>query len=95
MISDLERALDTKIIPWTIVEYKCRDFWIFLNHESNTPNHLVFVPVCKNLEGLVACYSGAYKWGYDGVNFDKWTSFKITQVVDNTMKYPCVHMIPT
>lgn len=95
MTTDLERALDERIIPWTIVEYRCRVFWIFLNHESNIPNHLVFVPVSKNLECLVACYAGAYKWGYDGINFSKWNSFQIMQLVDDSVLYPHIHMMPS
>lgn len=64
--TDLERALDSNIIKWKIIDYKCRDFWIFSEPDSH---RLIFIPVQEKMDDLMTCYEAAYKWGYEGVLF--------------------------
>ena len=28
-MTDIERALDSKLAPWTEIEYRCKEFWVF------------------------------------------------------------------
>lgn len=94
--TDLEIALDSNIIKWKIIDYKCSNFWIFNEHPPITPNRLIFVPVWKNTAGLMACFEAAYKWGYEGILFDKWDDFSIIQNVGkHSLPYPHVFMIPS
>lgn len=98
MRTDLETALDTKVAPWTEIEFRCKDFWIFRDAYPVTDGHLLFVPTSHNSDCLYACYRAAYKWGFDGVDGGKWDGFNIGQncgaSAGQTVMYPHVHMIP-
>ncbi len=98
MMNDLERALEERIAPWTEIEYRCREFWIFRDKYPVTDGHLLFVPTMINSQCLQACFNAAYKWGYDGIELDRWQAFNIGQNVGvaagQTVMYPHVHMIP-
>jgi diadenosine tetraphosphate (Ap4A) HIT family hydrolase len=98
MKTDLELALGNKLAPWTEIEYRCKDFWIFRDAYPVTDGHLLFVPTMENSQCLYACFQGAYKFGYDGVASEKWDAFNIGQNVGEsagqTVMYPHIHMIP-
>lgn len=98
MTTDLELALGNKLAPWTEIEYRCKDFWIFRDAYPVTDGHLLFVPTMENSQCLYACFQGAYKFGYDGVASEKWDAFNIGQNVGEsagqTVMYPHIHMIP-
>lgn len=98
MNTDIEKALTSKLAPWTEIEYRCKEFWIFADKYPVTPGHLLFVPTMENMECLVACYEAAYKWGYNGINNEHWDGFNVGQNIGSsagqTVMYPHVHMIP-
>ncbi len=98
MKSDLEQALATHVAPWTDIEYRCKDFWIFKDGFPVTLGHRLFVPVNETMDCLIACYAAAYKWGYNGIATKQWDAFNVGQNVGlaagQTVKYPHVHMIP-
>lgn len=97
-MNDLERALDSKTAPWTEIEYRTRDFWVFRDAYAVTPGHLLFVPTHNRQKELMACYEAAYQFGYSGVEAESWDAFNIGQNVGEaagqTVMYPHVHMIP-
>ena len=97
-MTDLENALNNKVAPWTEIEYRCKTFWIFRDKYPVSEGHLLFVPVYENTECLMECYKAAYKWGYDGIELDRWEGFNIGQNIGasagQTVMYPHVHMIP-
>lgn len=97
-MTDLENALNNKVAPWTEIEYRCKTFWIFRDRYPVSDGHLLFVPVHQNTECLIECYKAAYKWGYDGVELERWQGFNIGQNIGSsagqTVMYPHVHMIP-
>ena len=66
MSTNLEKALNNGIAPWTEIEYKCKDFWIFKDGYAVTEGHLLFVPTEETSEGIQACFKAAYKWGEIG-----------------------------
>ncbi len=98
MSTDLERALDEQRAPWTEIEYRTNDFWIFRDAYAVTEGHLLFVPTQERFENIMACYRAAYKFGYDGVVSEKWDAFNIGQncgeAAGQTVMYPHIHMIP-
>ena len=98
MTTDLEKALDNKVAPWTEIEFRCKDFWIFRDAYPVTDGHLLFVPTMENSQCLYSCFQGAYKFGYDGVASEKWDGFNIGQncgeAAGQTIMYPHIHMIP-
>ena len=98
MKTDLEFALDEKRAPWTQIEYRCKDFWVFKDAYPVSEGHLLFVPTLLNDQCQLACYKAAYKFGYDGVTSQQWDGFNIGQncgeVAGQTVMYPHVHMIP-
>jgi len=98
MATDLEKALDAKVAPWTDIEYRCKDFWIFRDAYPVTEGHFLFVPTNQTSDCLYACFQAAYKWGYNGVKDEKWDGFNIGQncgeSAGQTVMYPHVHMIP-
>lgn len=98
MSLNLEKALSNGIAPWTEIEYRCKEFWIFKDGFPVTEGHLLFVPTEENFDGIMACFKAAYKWGIEGVERGKWDSFNIGQNVGTaagqTVMYPHVHMIP-
>jgi diadenosine tetraphosphate (Ap4A) HIT family hydrolase len=97
-MTDLEKALDERKAPWTEIEYRTRDFWVFRDAYAVTPGHLLFVPTQERFENIVECYKAAYKFGYDGVVSEKWDAFNIGQncgqAAGQTVEYAHVHMIP-
>ena len=97
-MTDLEKALNDGVAPWKEIEHRTKHFWIFRDGFPVSEGHLLFVPTYQNSECLQACFSAAYKWGYDGVELDRWQGFNIGQNVGvtagQTVMYPHVHMIP-
>ena len=98
MQNDLTKALDEKTVPWTEIEYRTKDFWVFRDAFPVTEGHLLFVPTTLQSVSLWECYKAAYKFGFDGVESEKWQGFNIGQNVGEaagqTIMYPHVHMIP-
>lgn len=98
MITDLERALNEKRAPWTEIEFRSRDFWIFCDKYPVTEGHLLFVPTQEKFDNIMECYKAAYKFGYDGVASEKWDGFNVGQncgeSAGQTVMYPHIHMIP-
>ena len=98
MTTDLEKALNEKRAPWTEIEFRTKDFWIFRDAYPVTQGHLLFVPTQESSNNLWECYKAAYKFGYDGVASEKWDAFNIGQncgeAAGQTVMYPHVHMIP-
>ena len=98
MYSPLEQALNNGTAPWKNIEYRCKEFWIFADGHPVTDGHLLFVPIDLTMVNLVACYEAAYKWGYDGIQYEKWDAFNIGQNIGiaagQSVAYPHVHMIP-
>ena len=98
MQNDLTKALDEKLAPWTEIEYRTKDFWVFRDAYPVTQGHLLFVPTYKKSENLYECFKAAYKFGYDGVETEQWDGFNVGQNVGEaagqTVMYPHVHMIP-
>ncbi len=97
-MNDLERALNEKRAPWTAIEFRATDFWVFRDAYPVTEGHLLFVPTKEQSDNLWACYKAAYKFGYEGIEAGRWSSFNIGQNVGEdagqTVMYPHVHMIP-
>jgi diadenosine tetraphosphate (Ap4A) HIT family hydrolase len=97
-MTDLEKALDEKRAPWTEIEYRSNDFWVFRDKYPVTQGHLLFVPTFEKSNNLYECYKAAYKFGFDGITAEKWEGFNIGQncgeVAGQTVMYPHVHMIP-
>lgn len=98
MTTDLEKALSEKRAPWSNIEFRTKDFWIFKDAYPVTDGHLLFVPTELTAEAQYACYKAAYKWGYDGIENERWDGFNIGQncgeSAGQTVMYPHVHMIP-
>jgi diadenosine tetraphosphate (Ap4A) HIT family hydrolase len=96
--NDLTKALDEKTVPWTEIEYRTKDFWVFRDAFPVTEGHLLFVPTTLQSISLWECYKAAYKFGFDGVESEKWQGFNVGQnvgkVAGQTVMYPHVHMIP-
>lgn len=97
-MTDLERALDERRAPWTEIEYRTNDFWVFRDAYPVTEGHLLFVPTYEKSTNLEKCFKAAYKFGYDGWQNDQWDGFNIGQncgeAAGQTVMYPHVHMIP-
>jgi diadenosine tetraphosphate (Ap4A) HIT family hydrolase len=98
VIIDLERALNERRAPWTEIEYRTKEFWVFRDAYPVSEGHLLFVPTQERFENIVECYKAAYKFGYSGVQHDKWDAFNVGQncgqAAGQTVMYPHVHMIP-
>ena len=98
MATDLEKALNEKRAPWSEIEYRTKDFWIFRDAYPVTQGHLLFVPTQESSNNLWECYKAAYKFGFDGIEAEKWNGFNIGQNVGEsagqTVMYPHVHLIP-
>ena len=98
MSSDLEIALSNRIAPWTEIEYRTKDFWVFRDAYAVTDGHLLFVPTYEKSDNLYECFKAAYRFGYDGVVSDRWDGFNIGQncgeAAGQTVMYPHIHMIP-
>jgi len=97
-MTDIERALDEKRAPWTEIEYRTKDYWVFRDAYPVTEGHLLFVPTKEDWDHLWDCYKAAYKFGYMGVQSGRWDAFNVGQNVGEsagqTVMYPHVHMIP-
>lgn len=98
MITDLERALNEKRAPWTEIEYRTNQFWVFRDGYPVSEGHLLFVPTQERFENIMECYRSAHKFGYDGIISEKWDAFNIGQncgeAAGQTIMYPHIHMIP-
>lgn len=98
MLSDLELALNDKRAPWTQIEYRTKDFWVFKDAYPVSEGHLLFVPTHEKFHNIIECYKAAYKFGYDGVDSARWDAFNVGQNVGEaagqTVMYPHIHMIP-
>jgi diadenosine tetraphosphate (Ap4A) HIT family hydrolase len=97
-MTDLERALDERRAPWTNIEYRTKDFWVFRDAYPVTEGHLLFVPTYERFDNIVECFKGAHKFGFEGVEYERWDAFNVGQncgeVAGQTVMYPHVHMIP-
>jgi len=97
-MTTLEQALSTKRAPWTEIEYRTRDYWVFRDAYPVTPGHLLFVPVEETFEGVMSCYRAAYQFGYAGIDNNDWDGFNVGQnigeMAGQTVMYPHIHMIP-
>lgn len=97
-MTDLERALDERRAPWTSIEFRTKDYWVFKDAYPVTEGHLLFVPTYERFSNIVECFRGAYKFGFEGVEFERWDAFNIGQncgeVAGQTVMYPHIHMIP-
>jgi diadenosine tetraphosphate (Ap4A) HIT family hydrolase len=97
-MTDLERALDDCRVPWTSIEYRTKDYWVFKDAYPVTEGHLLFVPTYERFDNIVECFRGAYKFGFEGVEFERWDAFNVGQncgkVAGQTVMYPHIHMIP-
>lgn len=98
MSTDLEKALTLKKAPWTEIEYRTKDFWVFKDAYAVTEGHLLFVPTFEKFDNIVECFKAAYKFGYEGVISEKWDGFNVGQncgeTAGQTVSYPHIHMIP-
>lgn len=98
MTTDLERALNERRAPWTEIEYRTRDFWVFRDAYAVTEGHLLFVPTQEKFDNIMECYRAAYKFGAEGVVTEKWDGFNVGQncgeAAGQTVMYPHIHMIP-
>jgi len=97
-MSRLEQAISDNLVPWRNVEYRTKQYWVFKDTSQNTEGHLLFVPAEETAEHLWQCYQAAYKFGFGGVQTQRWDAFSIKQNVGEaagqTVMYPHVHMIP-
>ena len=98
MTTDLEKALNEKRAPWTEIEYRTQDYWVFSDKYPVTEGHLLFVPTQERFENIMECYRAAYKFGADGVVVERWDGFNVGQncgeSAGQTVMYPHIHMIP-
>lgn len=97
-MENLIEALESKLAPWTEIEYRTREFWVFRDAYPVTPGHLLFVPTEQKFENIMACYRAAYQFGYSGIEAESWDAFNVGQNVGEaagqTVMYPHIHMIP-
>jgi len=97
-MTDLEIALYDSIAPWTDVEFKTKDYWIFKDRYAVTEGHLLFVPTQETPENILECYRAAYTRGQQGVANNLWDGFNVGQncgkAAGQTVMYPHIHMIP-
>jgi diadenosine tetraphosphate (Ap4A) HIT family hydrolase len=98
MQTDIEKALDEKRAPWSNLEHKTTDYWVFRDAYAVTEGHLLFVPTQESTSNVLKCYQAAYQAGEEGVIAGKWDGFNIGQNVGTaagqTVMYPHIHMIP-
>jgi diadenosine tetraphosphate (Ap4A) HIT family hydrolase len=98
MTTDIEKALNDGSAPWKEIEYRTNTFWIFRDSTAPCEGYLCFVPTYRTMDCLFNAYKAAYKWGYDGIQDQKWEGFNIMQSVGTTAgqyaEYPYIHMIP-
>lgn len=98
MRNDLEQALDEHRAPWTEIEYRTKDYWIFKDSYAVTEGHLLFVPTFEKFDNIVSCFKAAHKFGYDGIATEKWDGYNVGQdcgeAAGQTIMYPHIRMIP-
>ena len=98
MTTDIEKALYDGSAPWKEIEYRTKSFWIFRDSTAPCENYMCFVPTFKTMDCLFDTYRAAYKWGYDGIQAEKWQGFNLMQSVGEVagqgIQYPHIHMIP-
>jgi diadenosine tetraphosphate (Ap4A) HIT family hydrolase len=98
VMNDLERALNERRAPWTEIEYRTKDFWVFRDAYPVTEGHLLFVPTQEKFDNIMECYQAAYKFGCNGVVAEKWDGFNVGQncgeSAGQTVMYTHIHMIP-
>jgi diadenosine tetraphosphate (Ap4A) HIT family hydrolase len=98
MLTDLERALNDGIAPWTEVEKQSDHYWIIRDAYPVTSGHLLFVPTQDRIENLLECYRAAYFIGHEGIATKRWDGFNVGQncgtPAGQTVMYPHIHMIP-
>ena len=84
--------------PWKDVLIDTKQFTVFKDKFPVTEGHVLFVPKVEDWEHLTACFTAAYKWGYDWVERGYCDAFNIGQNVGKqagqTVMYPHVHLIP-
>lgn len=85
-------------VPWKDVLIDTKEFTVFKDKYPVTEGHVLFVPKIEDWEHLTACFTAAYKWGYDWVERGYCDAFNIGQNVGKeagqTVMYPHVHLIP-
>ena len=85
-------------VPWKDVLIDTKEFTVFKDKYPVTEGHVLFVPKVEDWEHLTACFTAAYKWGYDWVDRGYCDAFNIGQNVGKeagqTVMYPHVHLIP-
>ena len=85
-------------VPWKDVLIDTKEFTVFKDKYPVTEGHVLFVPKVEDWEHLTACFTPAYKWGYDWVERGYCDAFNIGQNVGKeagqTVMYPHVHLIP-
>lgn len=94
MATDIEKALNDGTAPWKEIEYRTKAFWVFSDPTIPIKGYLCFVPTNRKMEYIVECYKAAYKWGYEGIDAEKWQGFNIVQSVGMDEVYPHIHLIP-
>jgi diadenosine tetraphosphate (Ap4A) HIT family hydrolase len=94
----LIEALEDGTAPWNQIEFRTKDYWVFKDGFPVTEGHLLFVPTNTKWENLKTCFEAAYKWGYRGIDDEKWDAFNVGQNVGKeagqTVMYPHIHLIP-
>jgi len=98
-MNDLEKALAHKIVPWTEIQHRTKNYWVFKDGYPVNPGHQLFVPTNNNdMACLMECYEAAYKFGFMLMSSDKCNGFNVGQNISpaagQTVNYPHVHMIP-
>jgi hypothetical protein len=98
MITDIEKALNDGTAPWKEIEYRTKAFWVFRDSTAPCQDYLCFVPTEKSMDCLFNAYRAAYKWGFEGIESEKWQGFNLVQSVGDVAGqnglYPHIHMIP-
>lgn len=98
MTTDLERALNEKRAPWTDIEYRTKDYWVFRDAYPVTEGHLLFVPTQEKFDNIVECFKAAHKFGHNGIESEYWDAYNVGQncgeAAGQTVMYPHIHMIP-
>ena len=97
-MNDLERALDEKRAPWTEIEYRTKDFWVFRDAYPVTEGHLLFVPKYNTIGVLTDAFEDAVRYGKKMVELGQWDGFNIGmnygEAAGQTIDWPHIHLIP-
>lgn len=89
-MKDIEKAIFSKVIPWTEIELRTRHYWAF--KDVTKPDKLFFTPSTKNIENMLECYKAAYTFGY--LKLSDSCSFLVSQEVSNSSEidYPYIEL---